>query len=432
MSKRVAIVGYGVEGESAYRYVRTTWPDATVVVFVDAARPDDAPDGVEVRAGDISQADLNGFDTVFRSPSVRPDRIHTDGLVTSVTKEFFSIVGPARIIGVTGSKGKGTTTSLIYEILKNAGISVKKAGNIGVPALDLLPVKDDEWVVLELSSFQLWDLDISPHIAVLLMMEPEHLDVHKDVAEYITAKAQITAHQTANDILVYLPTNEMTAQAAANTAAQMIPYAQAPGAHVEGNSITINGEQIIDVGELGLVGQHNIDNACAAVTAAWQVTQNTDAVWRALSSFNGLPHRLQLVREVEGVKYYDDSIATTPGSAIAALKAFEQPKVLILGGSDKGADFHILAHEIAANSMRHVILIGAMQDKIHAALSNAGVNESLIMALGAAPMSDIVTKAHSAAREGDVVIMSPACASFDMFKNYKDRGEQFIAAVNAL
>lgn len=432
MSQRIAIVGYGVEGESAYRYIRSTWPEAKVTIFVDSVQPDSAPSDAEVVVGDIAQAALADFEVVFRSPSVRPDRIRTNGRVTSVTKEFFSVVGPERIIGVTGSKGKGTTTSLIYEILKNAGVPVKKAGNIGVPALELLPVKDDEWVVLELSSFQLWDLDISPHIAVLLMMEPEHLDVHTDVSEYAAAKGNITAHQAASDVLVYLPTNQLTMQAVGQTKAHKLPYAQTPGAHVEGDFIVIDGQNIIAISELGLVGQHNVDNACAAVTAAWQVTQDVDAMWRALSSFNGLPHRLQLVREVGNVAYYDDSIATTPGSAIAALKAFEKPKVIILGGSDKGADFHILAHEIAASAMRHIVLIGAMQDKIHAALSNAGINESLITELGKAAMPDIVAKAHDVAREGDVVIMSPACASFDMFKNYKDRGEQFVAAVNDL
>lgn len=432
MSQRIAIVGYGVEGESAYRYIRSTWADAAVTIFVDAALPKEPPTGVDVKAGDIAQADLRGYEIVFRSPSVRPDRIHTDGRVTSVTNEFLRVAGTNRVIGVTGSKGKGTTTSLIYEILKAAGITARLAGNIGVPALNLLPLKPDEWVILELSSFQLWDIEASPHIAVLLMMESDHLDVHTDMNEYIAAKANITAHQKADDILVYLPGNKFTAPTITQSVAHKIPFTQAPGAHVESDFITIDGQKIIAVSELGLVGGHHRDNACAAVTAAWQVTQDTEAMWRALSSFTGLPHRLQLVREVSGVKYYDDSIATTPGSAIAALRAFEQPKIIILGGSDKGADFHVLAHEIAASSMRHVILIGAMQDKIHAALSNAGINESLITMLGKASMATIVQTAHGIAKEGDAVIMSPACASFDMFKSYKDRGEQFITAVNQI
>lgn len=432
MSQQIAIVGYGAEGESAYRYASATWPDATITIFVDATAPADAPSSVEVKVGDISQADLNGFSVVFRSPSVRPDRIHTDGRVTSVTNEFLRVVGTDRVIGVTGSKGKGTTSSLIYEIFKAAGIPARLAGNIGVPALNLLPLQPDEWVILELSSFQLWDIEVSPHIAVWLMMEPDHLDVHTDMDEYVAAKAGITAHQTADDILVYLPGNELAAGAIAQSKAHKIPYTTRPGAYVEDDFIMMDQQKIIDVSELGLVGGHHRDNACAAVTAAWQVTQNVEAIWKALSSFTGLPHRLRLIREVGGVKYYDDSIATTPGSAIAALKAFERPKVIILGGSDKGADFHMLAHEIIASSMRHIILIGTMQDKIHAALSSAGVGESLISLLGKSSMTDIVAKAHDVAREGDVVIMSPACASFDMFKNYKDRGEQFIAAVNEL
>jgi len=358
----------------------------------------------------------------------------TDGRITSATKELFAVLGPERVIGVTGTKGKGTTSSLIYEILKAAGLGVHLGGNIGVPAFDLIPeAGPDDYVVLELSSFQLWDLEVSPHIAVLLMIEPEHLDVHSGLDEYVAAKANITTHQKPDDVLVYLPTNEFTKDIAELTPARKIPYTMVPGAHVEDGFIVMADQRIMKTSELGIVGKHNIDNACAAITAAWHVTQNATAVHRALTEFKGLPHRLQLVREVDGVKYYDDSIATTPGSAIAALRDFDEPKVIILGGSDKGVDFGELARKLTRHSMRGIILIGQQQAKIRQALDAAGVQGQLVHELGSAvSMAGIVQHAHTLVRSGDVVIMSPACASLDMFKDYKDRGEQFIAAVNSL
>jgi UDP-N-acetylmuramoylalanine--D-glutamate ligase len=426
---KVAIVGYGVEGQSAYRYFAAQGADITVY---HKERPEDLPADVKV-IEDAHARELMGYDVVVRSPAVRPDSLHTDGQITTVVKEFFAVFPRGRIIGVTGSKGKGTTSSLIYEMLNAAGKRVHLAGNIGVPALDLLPdVKDGDYVVLELSSFQLWDLETSPHLAVLLMMEPDHMDVHTDVEEYVNAKANIASHQTPDDLLVYLPTNAMTMQAADQATGRKIPYTAAPGAHVEDDWIVMDDQKIIQTDKLGLVGQYNIDNACAAVTAAWQVTQDVEAMRRGLMGFKGLPHRLQLVAEVSGVKFYDDSIATTPGSAIADLRAFAQPKVIILGGSDKGADFTDLAAEIAKQDVRSVILIGTLQDKIHDALRAANVDDGKIQPLGKSPMNTIVRAAADSAEPGDVVILSPACASFDMFQNYKDRGDQFVRAVKQL
>jgi UDP-N-acetylmuramoylalanine--D-glutamate ligase len=432
MTQKIAIVGYGVEGRSAYRYFAAQGADITVF---HKDRPADLPEDVKVVI-DEHATDLRGYDVIMRSPPVRPDSLQTDGRVSSVTKEFLQVFGPARVIGVTGSKGKGTTTSLIYEMLKAAGLRVHLAGNIGVPALDLLPdLKDGDYVALELSSFQLWDLDVSPHIAVLLMMEPEHFDVHTSIDEYIGAKANIASHQNVDDITIYLPSNELTMRAVDQAKGRKIPYTTEPGAHVEDGHIVIDGQQIIAKDELALVGQHNVDNACAAVTAVWQITQDIPAMRQGLMGFKGLPHRLQLVAEVDGVKYYDDSIATTPGSAIAALRAFEQSKVIILGGSDKGADFAELAQEIATlgDGVKGIVLIGQMAEHILQALHAAGVSDMKIIKFAIRPtMAEIVDKARGRTQPGDVVIMSPACASFDVFRNYKDRGEQFIAAVRSL
>ncbi len=431
MNQKVAIVGYGVEGQSAYRYFAAQGADITVF---HKERPTDVPADAKVVLDPHATA-LHGFDVVVRSPAVRPDSLQTEARVTTVTKEFLRVFGTTRVIGVTGSKGKGTTASLIDGMLRAAGKRVHLGGNIGVPALDVLPdTLDGDYAVLELSSFQLWDMEVSPHIAVLLMIEPEHLDVHMNVDEYVAAKGNITRFQHPDDALVYLPSNELTKRAMGQTLAQRIPYTVAPGAHVENSWIVMGGQKIIPTDEIGIIGQHNVDNACAAVTAAWQVTQDVAAIRQALREFQGLPHRLQFVAEKAGVEYYDDSIATTPGSAIAALRDFAQPKVIILGGSDKGVEFAELAEEVArqGSGVRAVLLIGELQEKIHAALQTAGVPAALIQMLGKPPMADIVQQAAQLAQSGDVVILSPACASFDMFMNYKDRGEQFVAAVRQL
>jgi len=432
MSQKVAVLGYGVEGKSAYNYFKAKGDDVTLF---HKEHPSDIEAGAKVILS-VNAVDLDGYDVVVRSPAVRPDSLHTNGRVSSVIQEFFRAFDPKRVIGITGTKGKGTTTSLIYEMLKAAGKTVHVAGNIGVPALDLLPkLGEDDYVVLELSSFQLWDLDISPHIAVLLMIEPEHLDVHKDVQEYVAAKANITTHQTKEDILVYLPSNEMTMSIVNQSRAQKIPYTKKPGAHTEDGYIVIDGQQIVATQDLRLVGPHNVDNACAAVTAAWQVTRDVPALRHALMEFGGLPHRLQFIREVQEVKYYDDSIATTPGSAMAALRSFSQPKVLILGGSDKGADFTELAEELVRlkDGIRGVVLIGMMAPKIQEALKKAGLEKTKeYIFLQPSTMPEIVSRANEFAQPGDVVVMSPSCASFDMFRDYVDRGQQFVSAVNKL
>lgn len=424
---RVAIAGYGIEGQAAYRYFAKLGADITIFDEKEVA----VPAGVKYEFGLNVFDELNGFDIVMRSPGIRPDRIQTDGQLSSVTKEFFKRC-PAPIIGVTGSKGKGTTASLIHAMLQAAGKRSHLVGNIGMPALDELDnIQPDGIVVYEISSFQLWDMQQSPHIAVVLMIEPEHQDVHASVDEYLAAKAPIAVYQGPTDITIYLPTNSMTTQVALQGVGKKIPYTEAPGAFIEGGWLTIDGQKIFETARFKLPGQHNLDNACAALTAVWQVIQNSEAFAAALEGFAGLEHRLKLVGEVSGVKYYDDSFATIPGSAIVALRAFKQPKIIILGGSDKGADFTALAWEVARQEVRAVLLIGLMRHRLREALEQAGFTQFELFDQQAT-MSQVVARAHQLAQAGDVVLLSPACASLDMFKSYKDRGDQFIAAVKAL
>jgi UDP-N-acetylmuramoylalanine--D-glutamate ligase len=300
-----------------------------------------------------------------------------------------------------------------------------------VPPLTFLKELDQKsWVVLELSSFQLIDLRYSPHLAVCLMVVPEHLDWHRDLEEYLTAKEQLFAHQTIDDIAVYFADNDYSYRIASAGLGQEVPYCAAPGAVVENEAIMIDGQVICELSDLKLLGAHNWQNACAAVTTLWRAGfTDPEPLRKALQEFSGLPHRLELVAEVNGANYYDDSFATTPESAIVAIQAFMQPKVVILGGSDKGADYAELAHVIAGSEVKHVVLVGDQAERIKDSLDQTGFHA---YELGGTSMTDIVHQAYTLARPGDVVLLSPACASFDMFKNYKDRGDQFKTAVLAL
>lgn len=445
----IAILGYGVEGESVYNYYRAKYPEASFTVYDNKAEPKKPlPEGVEF-VGNVT--DFKGItaDLAVKTPAIPPWEVKVTGEVTTMTREFLKTC-PAPVIGVTGTKGKGTTASLIKSILDAAGKKTWLVGNIGVGAFDILDqIQPDDIVVYELSSFQLWDIDVSPHIAVVLGIEPEHLDVHKDFDDYLQAKANIRRYQGIDDECLYHPTNEYARMVAAT------PLVNAPVVDREyGGSIEfakryaipdddqvyekdgffcVQGRQICSTDHLKLPGRHNIENACAAMSAVSELWLGvTDEQYaKGLESFTGLPHRLKFVRELDGINYYDDSIATTPGSAIAALAAFEQPKVIILGGSYKGATYGELAAKIAASDVRAVILIGEEAPKIEAAIKAQGVKNYKNLGL-AVTMTDIVNEAKNAAQPGDAVILSPSCASFDMFRSYADRGEQFIQAVQNL
>lgn len=428
---KIAILGYGVEGESVYNYYHALYPDAQFVAYDNKPEPKNPlPEGVEF-IGSVKDFKNIQADIAVKTPAIAPWSVGVTGEVTTMTREFIKRC-PAPIIGVTGTKGKGTTSSLIRSILDAAGKKTWLVGNIGVGAFDVLDqISPDDIVVYELSSFQLWDLDVSPHIAVVLGIEPEHLDVHKDMADYVAAKANIAAHQKATDIVIYKDGNTYAMEIAKQSVGEHIPYQSDVNAHVRDDNFYYGEQKVCSVNALRIPGAHNQDNACAAITAVWSWVQDGEVIARGLSAFEGLPHRLKFVRELDDVLYYDDSIATTPGSAIAALSAFTQPKVIILGGSYKGSVYSELAAKIADSDIREVLLIGDEALKIEAAIQARGVTNYKNLGLSVT-MTDIVSEAKAAAQPGDVVILSPSCASFDMFRSYVDRGEQFIQAVQRL
>lgn len=423
---KIAIAGYGAEGKSSYNYWNT--PGNDVVIVDEREVPiGELPLDANVMTGKGVFGHLKGFDMVVRSPGLAPRKIQTDGKVWSATNEFFASCS-AQIIGVTGTKGKGTTSSLIAAILRSAGKTVHLVGNIGKPALEVLSsIQPEDLVVYELSSFQLWDLEASPQVAVVLMIEVDHMDVHADFTEYVQAKSQITRHQSTIDRVVYFADNEWSRQIATESVGQRLSYPSDRTAHVRGDFFYYQDTEVCAVDQLQLPGSHNLQNACAAITTVWPWVTDGAVIAEGLRSFDGLPHRLKLVRELDGITYYDDSIATTPGSAIAAIRAFSGPKTIILGGSDKGADYAELVALCKATHTR-VIAIGQTGQKIGQLCDEAGVECKQAVDMAAA-----VEEARRISKpDGGVVILSPASASFDMFTGYADRGDQFIAAVEHL
>lgn len=428
-NKNTAVIGEGLEGKSSAEFLRKH--GAEVIVL-------------DQKQGENYLDNLDKYDLIVRSPGVKLSSIINNqssiiNRVTSQTKLFMDLC-PCPVIGVTGTKGKGTTSSLIYEMLKADGRDAYLGGNIGLPPFVFIEKLDKESIViLEMSSFQLMDLHKSPHIAVLLMVTSEHLDYHKDVFEYIEAKRNILKHQKEGDFAIvnrdYIASNESDIRTLGK------PYYVSREREVDEGCFARDGKVVIradgkelevaETGELLLRGEHNWENVCAAVMAAYLAGVSISSIRQALLTFKGLEHRLELVSRVNGVEYFNDSFSTTPETAIAAIESFKNPEILILGGSSKNSDFSELGKIISLKSnIKAIIGIGVEWPRIKSEIRN--LKSEIIFIEGADSMEKIVLAASKIAVPGDVVLLSPACASFDMFKNYKDRGNQFKEEVNKL
>lgn len=434
---KIAILGYGNQGRAAYDY----WRNGNEITICDKNESAEPPNDAHAQLGPEYLHGLEQFDLIVRSPSIHPRDIVAAnspdilGKVTSVTNEFLRVCPSRNIIGVTGTKGKGTTSTLITRLLEATGKTVHLGGNIGTPPLDLLKnnIQPDDWVVLELANFQLIDLKTSPPIAVCLMVVPEHLDWHQDFAEYVEAKKQLFTHQSASDIAVYYAENETSQEIAAAGQGQKIPYYAEPGAVVNDGKIMIDNQEICRTTEIKLLGRHNWQNVCAAVTAVWQITQDVEPMRSVLINFAGLAHRLELVRELNDVRFYNDSFSSGLHSTEAAIEAIKGKKVMILGGFERGLDidhFGVFAKDNEPE-FRKLLLIGRSAERLETVLKKAGF-ANYIMDKTARDMPTVLAKAVSLAEPGDAVVLSPGFASFDMFKNFEDRGLQFKAAVNNL
>jgi len=382
---------------------------------------------------------LNSFDTIFRSPGIPPflpelQSADIKSKLSSETKLFFAKF-PGTIIGITGSKGKSTTTKLIYDILTHAGKSAVLVGNIGEPAIKVLPTTTaDTIAVYELSSHQLYDLDQSPHIAVLLNIFPEHLDYYPDFDTYKQAKANIAMHQSPTDYLIYDPGNSSLQNIVSQSKAKQIHVGTPKGSVlIQDQTIFTNSDNqlqpVISMADIPLLGNHNLINVIHAIAATSLLDVSPSQQAEAIKSFQPLPHRLQPVGEYRGIKFYNDSLSTNPEAAIQALNAVPQVSTLIIGGSDRKRSYEALAQAIGQSSVTTVIVLAANHQGFTTPLQQFA---SQVKILSAQNMSQAVSMAYQHTPPGSTCLLSPGAPSFDLFTDYQDRGHQFIENIKLL
>jgi len=450
IGRNVAVIGIGVSNIPLIRYLAKL--GSNIMAF-DKRNMNEIDEAiilelsglqVEMSLGENYLDTLVGFDIIFRSPSVRPDKkelINEQNRGAIITSEIELVMElcPGTIIGVTGSDGKTTTSTLIYEILKNK-YNCYLGGNIGTPLFDKLDeMRPEDIIVLELSSFQLMTMNKSPKIAVLTNISENHLDVHKDYDEYINAKKNIFKYQDENSLLVLNYDNEITKKFIREAKGKTVCFSSKE--RLEHGVIAEDGiikscnnrlrSHILNTKNIFLKGVHNQENICAAVLATRDLV-DVETTINAISNFQGVEHRIEFVRELNGVKYYNDSIASSPTRTIAGLYSFDDKVILIAGGYDKNIDYTTIGKPIVEKT-KALILLGQTKEKIYEAVNNEleAQNKELDI-FDAQTLEQAVTIASKIAKAGDKVILSPASASFDMYKNFAERGNAFKQLVNNL
>lgn len=449
--KKIAIIGVGVSHTGLIKMLASK--GLNVIVY-DKRTPEQLGPvydefralGIEMELGPNYLFKLGGEDIIFRTPGMN---YHTPELemarragavVTSEMEVFFDLC-PCKIIGITGSDGKTTTTTLIAQLLTEAGKKVHMGGNIGralLPEVENIHPKD--YAVVELSSFQLISMRQSPDVAVITNITPNHLDVHKTMEEYIDAKSNIFMHQNGFSRTVLNADNALANKFAPSVRGRLSQFSRLSavqrGAWMDsyGTIWHANNDsqsRILDANEIRIPGMHNVENFLAAFSAVWDIVPR-EVMVKVAREFTGVEHRIELVRDLEGVRWYNDSIATSPTRTIAALHAFDKKLVLIAGGYDKHIPFEPLVPEIL-DHVKVLVLMGATADKIEAVLAaSPAFTDSGLRLLHASSLEDAVNLSRENAMEGDVVTLSPACASFDSYPNFEARGKHFKELVNKL
>ena len=449
--KKVAIIGLGVSNLPMLNYLHNL--NAKVSIFDRKDREkfeEEVISKIEkynfnLFTGENNLENLNGFDIIFRSPSCRPDKpeilkeVERGAILTSEIEMVLKLA-PCKIIGVTGSDGKTTTTSLIYAILKDAGYNCFLGGNIGIPLFtEIKNMTPNDIVVLEMSSFQLMNMEVSPNISVITNIAPNHLDIHKSYEEYIDSKKNIFRNQKENDTLVLNYDNEITKKFIKEAKGNVIYFSSKSkldnGVIFDDGLIKICKDgirrHVLAQKDMKLRGIHNCENACAAIAATASLVSVEDQI-KTIEDFSGVEHRLELVRNINGINWYNDSIGTSPSRTIAGLNSFNEKIVLITGGYDKHLDYTPIAKPIV-NNVSKLILMGATADKIHDAVIKELTLEHKSMPIyHCNTLKETVELANQIAEEGEIVLFSPASASFDLFKNFAERGNKFKELVNEL
>ncbi len=428
--KTVAVLGLGVSNRPL---VRLLLEHGCQVVGCDRVEREKLEDevlelersGAALRLG-AGYLDGLQADVVFRTPGMHPNtpalvKLREAGaFITSEMEVFFELC-PCKTLAVTGSDGKTTTTTLISELLKAEGKRVWLGGNIGTPLLSKLPqMEPGDFAVVELSSFQLMDMERSAHIAVVTNLAPNHLDVHKDMDEYIDAKRNIYRFQGSGDVLIVNADNEITAPMAGGGETRHFSRRQklTSGVWLEDGVIVRNGEPVLDTRDILIPGVHNVENYMAAIAATQGLVSN-ETIRLVAKTFGGVEHRIELVRVKDGVRFYNDSIASSPSRTIAGLRSFPEKVLLIAGGYDKHIPYDVLGPEICAH-VKKLFLTGATAEKIRQAVESCGESQPELYLIP--DFTQAVQAAARAAEPGDVVLLSPASASFDLFKNFMVRG----------
>jgi UDP-N-acetylmuramoylalanine--D-glutamate ligase len=441
LPRRALVIGFAREGVDLARFLSERGTQVVVTdVKTESALKDSIAqlDGAHVtyRLGGHSPNDLDGVDVVYASPGVPPDNpllveaVKRGTRVSSLVELFFALC-PAPILGVTGSAGKSTTTSLLGEIFQAANREVFVGGNIGRPLLGKLQdMSSASWVVMELSSFQLEPLQVSPHIGLITNVTPNHLDRHPSMEAYWAAKGQILAHQLPNDWAVLNADDEWSRRY--QPRGRVLRFSMAgvvEGAYLAGRRVMLLGEPLMDVREIPLRGEHNVANVLAAAAAAHAAGIEREAMVKGIRQFEGVAHRLQTVSRARGVTWVDDSIATSPERSIAALRAYHEPLVLIAGGRDKHLPMEGWA-QLITERVKHVVLLGEMSELVMQAIHAADPRYASVSRAGS--MDEAVKHAAAAAEEGDVVLLSPGGTSYDMYADFEERSRDFARAVGEI
>ena len=433
--RKIAVLGLGISNRPLVRLLleaglHVTGCDRTPRENLEEEVLDLERRGCILKVGEGYLEDLEA-DLVFRTPGMHPNipalaALRERGAEVTSEMEIFFECCPCTILAVTGSDGKTTTTTLISEMLKAAGKTVWLGGNIGTP---LLPrcreMKAEDFAVVELSSFQLMDMKRSPHVAVVTNLAPNHLDVHKDMEEYIWAKENLFRFQKENDVLILNADNEITQKFVGNGATKFFSRRQETnGVWEKDGTVYRNGQPLMEKTDILLPGEHNVENYMAAILAVEGLVED-ETIRQVARTFGGVEHRIELVRIKDGVRYYNDSIASSPTRTIAGLKSFREKVLLIAGGYDKHIPYDVLGLEICRH-VKKLFVNGATADQIRAAVEKAPeYRPGCPEIVDCGDFTTAVQMAAAAAEPGDVVLMSPASAAFDQFKNFMVRGNYF-------
>ena len=443
--KNITVIGIGISNLPLIKYLVSLGANVTAC---DRRSAEDLGEnyteleklGVKFNLGDGYLNNLSG-DMIFKTPGMRYDvpellKAKENGSIVTSEMEVFFEVCPSHIIAVTGSDGKTTTTTLIHKMMTDAGYKTWLGGNIGNPLLtDTEKMKENDWVILELSSFQLHTMRKSPEIAVITNISPNHLDMHKDYKEYIDAKKNIMLYQNEGDTLIVNADNQVTADIgkSANGAVKYFSRNGMADVYLDGNIIKRGIVEILNIKDIKIPGMHNVENYMAAIAAVSGLVSK-EVIVNVAKTFGGVEHRIELVRTLDGVKYYNSSIDSSPNRTINTLRVFPNKVIMIAGGKDKGIPYDEIGPALAEH-VKVLILIGATSDKIQEALDaeiNKTGNGKDIEVIRATSSEDAVNTARSKAHDGDVVLLSPASTSFDMFRNFEERGNLFKKIVNEL